>query len=75
MLLPVARASSVQVQLRIASIIRRDSEAQNEAFPGVPAAPASKVGALLAGIATGQQRDEVIRVSAEDLDKVPAFAG
>jgi hypothetical protein len=59
-------------QLRISSIIRRDSEPENPSYPGAPAQPATKVGAVLAELAGGQRRDEVIHLSFEDLEGVAA---
>ncbi len=59
------------LQLRIASIIRRDEEAEHPLFPGTPAAPVSKLAAVALDIAAGEElkRDGVVRVSQEDLEQ------
>lgn len=61
-------------ELRIAALIRRDSLPENPGFPGAPATPASRVGAVVVGLATGAQRNQVVRVTQEQLAAEPGQA-
>lgn len=54
-------------ELRIVTVVRRDSEKENPALPGAPAIPTSHVAAVAVGLAAGQRRDEVVRVTGEPL--------
>lgn len=54
-------------ELRVAALIRRDSQQENPAFPGTPAAPASRLGALVVGLAAGKERNQVVHVLPEQL--------
>lgn len=62
-------------ELRVAALIRRDSQEDNPAFPGTPAAPASRLGALVVGLAAGSERNQVVRVAPEQLAVEPAQGG
>lgn len=61
-------------ELRITALIRRDSLPENPGFPGAPATPASRVGAVVVGLATGAQRSQVVRVTQEQLAAEPGQA-
>lgn len=54
-------------ELRICTVVRRDSQPHNPSFPGAPAVPSSRVAAVVVGLAAGQRQGEVVRVRAEDL--------
>lgn len=54
-------------ELRICTVVRRDSEKENPTLPGMPAVPSSAVAALAVGLAAGQQRDQVVRATVEPL--------
>lgn len=56
------------MQLRIAALIRRDHEKDNPSWSGAPAFPSSKIGSIVVGIATGSEKDSVLRITPEQLE-------
>ena len=55
------------LQLRIAAAIRRDDEKENSKFPEVPAFPSTRLAAVALQLATGEQKDSVVRVGPQQL--------
>lgn len=47
-------------EIRIGTVIRRDSQSEHPLLPGRPAVPSSRVAAVAVGLAAGWQRDQLV---------------